>query len=162
VHDFQILGDLVVIFAVAVVVVAVLRRLHVPPIAGYIAAGILVGPGGLRLIGDVHEVELLAEIGVVLLLFGIGLELSLDRIRRLWRAILVGGAVQVAATGGATAWLALHNGLPVNQSIFLGCLVAISSTAVVLRGLTQRGELDAPHGRLAVGILIFQDLCWWR
>ena len=94
-HDFSFLRDLAVIFAVAVVVVAGLRRLHVPAIAGYIAAGVLVGPGVLGLVGDVHEVEVLAEVGVVLLLFGIGLELSLDRIRRLWRAIVLGGVIQV-------------------------------------------------------------------
>ncbi len=159
VTDFTILRDLTLLFAVAVIVVSSVRRLHVPPIAGYIVAGILVGPGVLRFIRDPHEVELLAEIGVVLLLFGIGLELSLDRIRRLWQAIVFGGTVQVAATGGAAVGIALLFDLPVNQAIFLGCVVAISSTAVVLRGLAQRGELDAPHGRLAVGILIFQDLC---
>jgi len=158
-HDYSILRDLTVLFAVAVIVVAGVRRLRVPAIAGYIAAGILIGPGALRLIPDVHEVESLAEIGIVLLLFGIGLELSLDRIRRLWRAIVFGGALQVGATCAATAGLALLFGLPIGQSVFLGCIVAVSSTAVVLRGLTQRGELDAPHGRLAVGILICQDLC---
>lgn len=158
-HDFGILRDLAVIFAVAVVVVAGLRRLRIPPIAGYIAAGILVGPGALGLIGDLHEVEVLAEVGVVLLLFGIGLELSLDRLKRLWRAIVFGGALQVASTGAAAFGLAAWAGLDARRAIFLGCVAAISSTAVVLRGLTQRGELDAPHGRLAVGILIFQDLC---
>lgn len=158
-HDFGILRDLAVIFAVAVVVVAGLRRLRVPAIAGYITAGVLAGPGVLGLVRDVHEVEVLAEVGVVLLLFGIGMELSLDRIRRLWRAIVFGGAIQVTATVAAAAGLAMLAGLTPGQSIFLGFVGAISSTAVVLRGLTQRGELDAPHGRLAVGILVFQDLC---
>jgi CPA2 family monovalent cation:H+ antiporter-2 len=158
-HDFSILRDLAVIFAVAVVVVAGLRRLHVPAIAGYIASGVVAGPSVLRLVKDVHEVEVLAEVGVVLLLFGIGLELSLDRIRRLWKAIVFGGALQVGATLAVAAGLAHLAGLNTGQSIFLGFVAAISSTAVVLRGLTQRGELDAPHGRLAVGILVFQDLC---
>ena len=158
-HEFGILRDLAVIFAIAVVVVAGLRRLHVPAIAGYIAAGVLVGPGVLRLVREVHQVELLAEVGVVLLLFGIGLELSLDRMRRLWRAIVFGGALQVAATGAATAGIAIFLGRPTGSAIFLGCVIAVSSTAVVLRGLAQRGELEAPHGRLAVGILVFQDLC---
>ncbi|MHC4067775.1 MAG: cation:proton antiporter domain-containing protein, partial [Planctomycetota bacterium] len=79
------LQDLVVILAAAVVVVAVLRRLRVPPIAGFIVAGTVVGPHALGLVQDLHQVEILAELGVVLLLFGIGLELSLDRVRRLWR-----------------------------------------------------------------------------
>lgn len=158
-HEFGILRDLALIFAVAVLVVAGLRRLHVPAIAGFITVGVLVGPRALGLIQEVHEVEILAEVGVVLLLFGIGLELSFDRIKRLWRAILIGGTLQVLATGGAATGLALFLGLKTGPSLFLGCLMAISSTAVVLRGLTQRGELDAPHGRMAVGILIFQDLC---
>lgn len=158
-HEFGILRDLALIFAVAVLVVAGLRRLQVPAIAGYIASGVVVGPGVLGLIHEMHEVEILAEVGVVLLLFGIGLELSFDRIRRLWKAILVGGVLQVAATGAAATGLALLWGWEVGPSIYFGCLMAVSSTAVVLRGLTQRGELDAPHGRVAVGILIFQDLC---
>ena len=158
-HDFGILRDLALIFAVAVLVVAGLRRLQVPAIAGFITVGVLVGPRALGLIKEVHEVEVLAEVGVVLLLFGIGLELSLDRIKRLWRAILIGGALQVLATGAVTVAVAIFLGLKTGPAIFLGCLMAVSSTAVVLRGLTQRGELDAPHGRMAVGILIFQDLC---
>ncbi|MGD9548227.1 MAG: cation:proton antiporter [Candidatus Krumholzibacteriia bacterium] len=158
-HDFGILRDLAVIFAVAVVVVAGLRRLKVPAIAGYILSGVLAGPGVLKLVHDLHQVELLAEVGVVLLLFGIGLEISLDRIKRLWRAIVLGGSIQVGATGAVAFGIALSAGLTPGQAVFLGCVTAISSTAVVLRGLAQRGELDAPHGRLAVGILVFQDLC---
>jgi CPA2 family monovalent cation:H+ antiporter-2 len=157
VQDLDFLKDLVVVFASGLVVVALLGRLRVPSIAGYIIAGVLVGPGALGIVSDVHEVEVLAEVGVVLLLFGIGLELSIDRIRRLLRAVLLGGALQVSVTilgVLAVAWL-LET--PVEQAIFLGFVVAVSSTAIVLRGLSARGEIDAPHGRLAVGILIFQD-----
>ena len=98
----ELLKDLVVIFAVAVVMVMVLRRLHVPAIAGFIASGVVVGPNVLRIVADVHEVEVLAEVGVALLLFGIGMELSLKRVRRLWRLVLPGGTLQVVFTGGAT------------------------------------------------------------
>lgn len=157
--ELTLLYDLVVIFAVAVAVVAVLRRIRVPPIAGFIVAGMLVGPQALGLIEGVHEVEVLAEVGVVLLLFGIGLELPLDRLRRLWRPILVGGALQVGITLLAVFAIARLLGLPVGSSIFLGFLVAVSSTAIVLRGLESRGELEAPHGRLTLGVLVFQDLC---
>lgn len=156
--EFAFLRDLVVIFAVALVVVSVLQRLRLPTIAGFIIAGVLVGPHGLRLVADSHQVEILAEIGIVLLLFGIGLELSLNRVRRLWQPVLVGGVLQVGLTMAATVVAARFAGLATGQAIFLGCLVAVSSTAVVLRGLAARGELDAPHGRLALGILIFQDL----
>jgi CPA2 family monovalent cation:H+ antiporter-2 len=158
-HELDFLKDLVVVFAAGLAVVALLGRLRVPSIAGYIVAGVLVGPGVLGLIGDPHQVEVLAEVGVVLLLFGIGLELSLDRIRRILRAVLVGGALQVGASILGVIAVARIFELPYAEATFLGFVVAISSTAIVLRGLSARGELDAPHGRFAVGILIFQDLC---
>ena len=153
------LQDLVVILGAAVVVVALLRRLHVPSIAGFIVAGTIIGPHALQFIQDVHQVEVLAEIGVVLLLFGIGLELSLDRVRRLWRLILLGGGVQVVATILVVLALSLLFGRDVPTGLALGFIIAVSSTAIVLRGLSTRGELEAPHGRLALGILVFQDLC---
>jgi CPA2 family monovalent cation:H+ antiporter-2 len=123
-----------------------------PPIAG-----VLVGPGALGIVSDVHEVEVLAEVGVVLLLFGIGLELSLDRVRRLFRAVLLGGTLQVGTTILGVVAVGMLFDVPMQQSIFLGFVIAVSSTAIVLRGLSARGEIDAPHGRLTVGILIFQD-----
>ncbi len=155
----EYLWDLVIVLGLAVVVATVLRRVGVPSIAGFILAGALAGPTALSLVDDTHQVEVLAEIGIVLLLFGIGLELSLGHLRRLWKAILLAGSIQVTATVACTAALAVWFGLPTGTAVFLGCVVAISSTAVVLRGLSTRGELDSPHGRLAVGILVFQDLC---
>ena len=157
--ELSLLYDLVIIFAVAVAVVAALRRIGVPPIAGFILAGTLSGPQGLGFVHDPHQVRVLAEVGVVLLLFGIGLELPLERLRRLWRPVLIGGTLQMGITllgVFAFAWL---YGLGFGASVFLGFLVAVSSTAIVLRGLDERGELEAPHGRLTLGILIFQDLC---
>ena len=94
-EELTLLKDLVLILAVGVAVALVLRKLGVPSIAGFILAGILVGPRSLGLVVDTHEVELLAEIGIVLLLFGIGLELSIAKVRRLWKPILLGGALQV-------------------------------------------------------------------
>lgn len=157
--EIKLLQDLVVIFAMSVLVAVVLQRIGVPSIAGLIMAGVLIGPNSLALINDVHQVEVLAEIGVVLLLFGIGLELSLDLMRRLWRPIVIGGALQVGVSIAIVGLLASAFGLRVGESIFLGCLVAISSTAVVLSGMRSRGELEAPHGRFTLGILVFQDLC---
>ena len=157
--QLDFLKDLVMVFGAALIVVAVLGRLRVPPIAGYIIAGILIGPAAFGLIGDMHQTEVLAEVGVVLLLFGIGLELSLERIRRLWRAVVIGGAIQVGATVLCVMAVARTLGIETPLGIFLGFVIAVSSTAIVLRGLSGRGELDAPHGRFAVGILIFQDLC---
>lgn len=155
----EYLWDLVIVLGLAVVVATILRRVGVPSIAGFILAGALAGPTALRLVDDTHQVEVLAEIGIVLLLFGIGLELSLGHLRRLWKAILLAGSIQVTATVACAAALAVWFGLATGTAVFLGCVVAISSTAVVLRGLSTRGELDSPHGRLAVGILVFQDLC---
>lgn len=158
-HQIEILKDLVVVLAMALVVVVVLRRLRIPAIAGFILTGAVAGPTGLGLIRDPHEVEVLAEIGVILLLFGVGLELSLERIRRLWKAVLLGGSIQVVVTVACVTALARQNGLGLPAAVFTGCVIAVSSTAIVLRGLSARGELDTPHGRLAVGILVFQDLC---
>lgn len=158
-EDLDVLRDLLIIFAIGVGVALALRKVGVPSIAGFIVAGILVGPRSLGLISDVHEVEVLAEIGVVLLLFGIGLELSLEKVRRLWKPILFGGSMQVGVTIGISAIVAISLAVPANQAVFIGFMVAISSTAIVLRGLTYRGEIDAPHGRFALGILVFQDLC---
>ena len=157
--EIDYLKDLVIVLAAAVVVVTALRRLRIPAIAGFILTGALVGPTALGLVDDTHQVEVLAEIGVVLLLFGIGLELSLDRVRRLWKAVLLGGGTQVVLTVTCVAVVAQGFGLSAASAVFLGCVIAVSSTAVVLRGLSVRGEIDAPHGRLAVGILVFQDLC---
>jgi CPA2 family monovalent cation:H+ antiporter-2 len=158
-EDLSVLRDLLVIFAIGVAVALALRKVGVPSIAGFIVAGILVGPKALSVIDDSHAVELLAEIGVVLLLFGIGLELSLDKVKRLLKPILLGGSLQVGATVGITVAVAVGFGLPLNQAVFLGFMVAVSSTAIVLRGLEFRGEIDAPHGRCSLGILVFQDLC---
>ena len=158
-ENLTVLGDLLFILAIGGTVAFVLRKVGVPSIAGFIVAGVIVGPRSLGLISDTHEVEVLAEIGVVLLLFGIGLELSLEKVRRLWKPILVGGSLQVGATIGITVAVAAAFSLPTGQSLFLGCMVAVSSTAIVLRGLEFRGEIDAPHGKFSLGILVFQDLC---
>ena len=102
-HEIALLQDLVIVLGAAVIVVAILRRVGIPSVAGFILTGVLAGPTALRLVDDTHQVEVLAEIGVVLLLFGIGLELSLERLRRLWKVILLGGGIQVAVT---VAWAA--------------------------------------------------------
>lgn len=157
--EIHFLKDLVIVLGAAVVVVTLLRRAGFPSIAGFILTGALVGPNALGLVSETSQVEVMAEIGIVLLLFGIGLELSLSRLRQLWKAILLGGGLQVGLTITCTALLAAWFGLSTGPAIFLGCIVAVSSTAIVLRGLSSKGELEFPHGRLALGILVFQDLC---
>ena len=128
-HGHTLLGDLVVIFAVAVTVVALLRRIGIPSIAGFIVAGILAGPRAFGFVAAPEDVELLAEIGVVLLLFGIGLELSLERVRRLWRPILVGGALQMGLSAVAIAGVARVAGYGWGTAIVpcrCGCMPAAS------------------------------------
>ena len=158
-HELAYLRDLVVILSFGVLIVTLFNKFRLPAIGGLILSGLLVGPDGLGLVDDVQKVEVLAEIGVALLLFGIGLELSLEKLQRLWKLILTGGLLQVGLTIAASFAIAKGLGLPNNSSIFIGFIVALSSTAIVLRGLQQRNEVDAPHGRLTLGILVFQDFC---
>lgn len=158
-HDLSILRDVTLILATGVLVVAVLRRVGIPTIAGFILAGMIVGPKAFGIIADVEQVSLLAEVGIALLLFGIGLELSLERLRRLWKSVLIGGTLQVGLTLGVVLLISPLLGITLSQATLLGFIVAVSSTAIVLRALESRGDLDAPHGRLTVGILVFQDLC---
>lgn len=154
-----LLDELAVIAALAVAVSVVLARLRLPTVAGLLAAGAMVGPYGLALVDDVHDIEALAEVGVVLLLFSIGLEFSLARLRDIFRQVAMGGLVQVGVTGLVTYAVSRSLGQPVGASVVYGCVFALSSTAIVLRALAERRELDAPHGRFIVGTLIFQDLC---
>jgi len=159
VEQLHILRDLAVIFAGSLLVILVFYRLKLPALPGFIVAGILLGPNALGLVSDPRDVEGLAEVGVILLLFTIGIEFSLSRLKEMGRQILVGGFSQMGFTVLATlaAGLAFLGNWRV--SLFLGFLIALSSTAIVLKVLTDSGEIDAPHGRLATGVLIFQDLC---
>lgn len=157
-HELGFLKELALIFGVAVVVVVLLGRIGMPSIAGMLMAGVLLGPNGLGMVSNLENVEAMAEVGVVLLLFTIGLELSLDRLRRIWKLVAIGGGVQVVLTVLVTAGLVVASGRRLGEGIFLGFLLALSSTAIVLRALGERDETRAPHGRMILGVLIFQDL----
>lgn len=139
-------------------VVFLSARVRIPPIVGLILTGILIGPSGLGLVEEVEEVEALAEIGVVLLLFIIGLELSLGQLKDMGRAFLFGGLTQALLTTLATAAVAAYGGIPWSEAIFIGWVVSLSSTAVVLKLYGQRREMSTPQGRAVLGILLFQDL----
>jgi CPA2 family monovalent cation:H+ antiporter-2 len=157
--EIKLLQDIAIIFGLAIVVLQICHKIKLPAIIGFLLTGALVGPHGLHLVKSVHEVELLAEIGVVLLLFTIGLEFSLKELFRLKRLVLVGGALQVFLTiGVTTVILAFGFELPPNRAIFIGFLMALSSTAIVLRLYQERAELDSPHGETILAILIFQDI----
>jgi len=154
-----LLDELAIVAALAVAVTVILARFKLPTVAGLLAAGALLGPFGLRVAKSVDAIEVLAEVGVVLLLFSIGLEFSLARIRDILRQVALGGVLQVGLTTGVTTLIAVGLGEPVGRGVFYGFAFALSSTAIVLRALAERRELDAPHGRFIVGTLIFQDLC---
>ena len=158
-RELGILQDLVVVLGVAIPTVAIAHRLGIPAIVGFFLVGAVIGPHGLALIPNAESVTVLAELGVLLLLFTIGLELSLTRVMQLGRVALQGGALQVGGTLLAVAAVATGLGVPINQAVFYGGLVALSSTAVVFKVYADRGELDTPHGRVVVSILLFQDLC---
>lgn len=156
--ELPLLNDIVVIFGLSIGVIGVCHKLRIPAIIGFLLTGVVAGPGGLGLVGATHEVELLAEVGVILLLFVIGMELSLGELLRMRKPVFLGGAAQVALTIVAFEALASLHGQPMGRAVFAGFLVALSSTAVVLKLLAERAEMEAPHGRIVLGILIFQDL----
>ena len=153
------LGQLLILLASSVLVVTVLRRLKLPPIVGYLAVGMLLGPEALSLAGS-ETTRVLAEYGVVFLVFTLGLEFSYPRMLAMrWEVFGVGGAQVVLTTTliGCTSWLL---GAPLPVAIVLGGALAMSSTAIVVRQLSDQMEINKPHGRLAVGILLFQDLAF--
>ncbi len=156
--DTPLARDLLLLAIAAIGIALLLNRLRLPAIAGLLVAGALVGPHGLGLVSHSRDLESFAEVGVVMLLFTIGLEFSLKRLARIGRTAAFSGLVQVGATIIVVTLGALALGQPLNQAIFFGMVFALSSTAIVLRSLEERNELDAPHGRLILGTLITQDL----
>ena len=154
----SLLIDLVVIFGLSVLAALVCHRLRLPTAIGLLIGGVLAGPELLGLVRNVHEIELLAEIGVVLLLFVIGLEISIADLARLQRFFTVGGSVQFFGTAAAVAGVLVPTGLSPQQALYLGFVASLSSTAIVLRMLQERAELETPHGRSVLSILIYQDV----
>ena len=157
--DLSVLRDLAIIVGLAIPIVALAHRVRVPPLVGFLLVGVLIGPHGVGLIPEPDAVSSLSEIGVVLLLFAIGLELSLSDVLRWGRSVVVTGGAQVAGMLGLAVLLGIAMGAPLGRTVFYGALAAMSSTAVVTKAYADRGELDTAHGREVVSILLFQDLC---
>jgi CPA2 family monovalent cation:H+ antiporter-2 len=153
------LQDIEILFGLAILTVLLARRLALPSIIGFLAAGIIAGPHSLALVRSTHQVEQLAEIGVVLLLFTIGIEFSLKELMRIKQMVFLGGGLQVGFTILATALVAVLWGDSPQQAIFYGFLAALSSTAIIMKLLADAAEIDTPQGKTVLGILIFQDLC---
>lgn len=142
----------------AVVIVPVFRRLKSSPVLGYLAAGVALGPFGLAVVREPDEVHLLGELGVVFLLFTIGLELSLERLKVMRRLVFGLGAAQVLAVGTLLAIIGWGLGLAPAGAVVVGSALALSSTAFVLQMMVEKGELTSRHGRVSFAILLFQDL----
>lgn len=150
--------DLLIILGFSILVLLLGYRLNIPPVVGFIITGFLAGPHALGLVDESEDVENLAQIGIVLLMFGIGMEFSLKKLVQIRRLFLLGGSLQVGLTVCFTSFLAKLFGLPWGESIFIGCLLSMSSTAIILGLFDQKGESASPHGRLSISILIFQDM----
>jgi CPA2 family monovalent cation:H+ antiporter-2 len=157
--DLGILRELVIVLAAVVSIVIVFQKLSLPAVVGFLMAGIILGPHGFALIRNVDQVETLAEIGLVLLLFTIGLEFSLAELRPIGRRVILAGILQVVLTIGVVLVVFLFFGYAPSVGIFYGFLIVLSSTAIVLKIYIDRQEINALHGRLATGVLLFQDLC---
>ena len=152
------LFDILVLLGGALVLGVLCERLKQSPILGYLAAGTLLGPNALQIVSSADQVTQLAELGVALLLFTIGLEFSWPRLKKLGTAAFGGGAAQVIITMGIGTGCALGFGVSWKTAISIGAIVALSSTAVVLRLLISRSEIESAHGRYALGILLMQDV----
>jgi CPA2 family monovalent cation:H+ antiporter-2 len=152
------LQSVLVLLASSVIAVALCRRLKLPALVGYLVTGLALGPHALGLVSNREETQHLAEFGVVFLMFSIGLEFSLGKLRSMRRVVFGLGGAQVVATMALAVAVALAVGLPWQAGVALGGIAAMSSTAIVSRLLAERGELDSAHGRQVIGVLLFQDL----
>ena len=152
------LPELVALVAGAAVVGYLSSRVRVVPIVGFLVAGVVIGPEQLGLVGEREVVDAAAEVGVILLLFTIGIEFSLDRLARVRRLIVVGGGVQVVLATAVTTALAMAGGVDADAALFTGLLVSMSSTAIVLKLLASQGRSSSEQGQGATAILVFQDL----
>jgi CPA2 family monovalent cation:H+ antiporter-2 len=156
--EIPLLKDIVIIFGLSIVVLFICHRFRVPTIVGFLLTGILAGPHGLGLVKAIHEVKILVEVGVVLLLFTIGIEFSLKNLLQIKKSVLMGGSMQVLFTLLAAFFIARYFGQAFGEAVFIGFLAALSSTAIVLKLMQERAEVDSPHGRTTLAILIPQDV----
>lgn len=154
----DLLLDLTLIFSIAAGVLFVSARLNIPTIVGLLLSGLIAGPFGLKMVRSQEEVEVMAEIGILLLMFTIGMEFSMEKLAKSQKWIVVGGGLQVLTTIGIVTGLALAFSIPFNQALFIGFLFAMSSTAIVLHILQEKGQMDTPEGKASLSILIFQDI----
>ena len=157
-NEFLIIQDIVVILLVALPIIFLFKKINLPSIVGFLIAGMLIGPYGFNLIRSVNQISVMAEIGIMLLMFTIGLEFSLSQLIRIKKFLLIAGGFQLLITIIFCSIIFTVLGIEINQAIFFSLLVSLSSTAIVLKILSDKDELESPHGKISIGILIFQDL----
>jgi monovalent cation:H+ antiporter-2, CPA2 family len=153
-----LLNELLVLLSFSVIIVFVLQRLKLPSIIGFLITGVLIGPYGFSLVNAVEEVEILSEIGVILLVFVIGMELSIKQLISIKKTVFIGGSFQVGVTVLVAAFVYYYIGNSWIEAVFVGFLFSLSSTAIVLKTLQDRQEISSAHARNALAILIFQDI----
>lgn len=156
--QIPILSDIVVILGLSIFVIILFRRLKLPPIIGFLITGVIAGPYGFQLIQATEGVKVFAEIGIILLLFIIGIEFSIRSLVSIKRAVFLGGAIQVGGTVLLVALIAFNAGFELSNAIFLGFVFSLSSTAIVLKLIQEKGEATSQHGKTILAILIFQDI----
>ena len=163
-HTLEFLDELVLLCLAALAIITIFQRVKLPPIIGLIATGLIIGPSGFGLVEQDAIISAISELGIVMLLFTIGLEFSIDDMRKLKSIVFVGGPIQVLlssaviGTGAYVTSLWAGSNLDVNGAVLIGMSMAVSSTAICTKLLADRKELHAPHGRAVLGILIFQDI----
>lgn len=156
--EVPLLYEIVIIFLLSIVVTIICNKLKLPATVGFLLTGVLCGPSLLGIVNDRDAIDQVAEIGVAMLLFTIGMELSGEALNRLKRPVFLGGSLQIGLTVLAVTSLALLEGAPWQKGVFRGCLVALSSSAIVLRIMQEHGSTNTPNGRLSLAILVFQDI----
>jgi monovalent cation:H+ antiporter-2, CPA2 family len=154
----EILKDVVIIFALSTFVNYIFTKIRIPTLVGYLITGIVSGPFLLGIFHSPNDIELMAEFGVVILMFTIGMEFSLKHLLKIRRIVFLGGFIQLSLTALITMALARTYHMEWKSALFIGFLTALSSTAVVLKILQDRSEVTSNYGRTVVGILIFQDI----
>jgi len=157
-EGIPLLRDIIVLMGISVPIIIIFHRLGMPTVVGFLATGVIIGPHGFKLITEIGTVELLAQIGVVLLLFTIGLELSFAKLKNVGREAIVGGGLQIIFTTAIVIVIARIFDQPFPHAILFGFIIAQSSTAIILKILSDRGEIDSSYGRLSMGIVIVQDI----
>ena len=156
IHDA--LSETIILLMFSVVAVAIFRRIKLPAILAYLAVGIVLGPHATGLMVNSEAIRFLAEVGIAFLLFTLGLEFSLPKLIANRKAVLGLGSAQVTVTIFIAGGVSLLTGTSIETAFVIGCVLALSSTAIVVKQLSERLEIDSRHGRLSIAILLYQDI----